>query len=769
MQKISSILYIRSCLIALSLGISIVSIFTRLPSLWLVLMVVVLLILLSLRWLTLRIVTCFALGVFWSTFYGHLGLDARLPETMAAQDLQVVGFVQEMPQNTDDGQRFLFTVEKIVSHPSLHLRKLSLSTYNTNLAFHAGDRWQLTARLKPPHGFKNRGGFDYEAWIFEQGIDAVGYVKQGKKIGQSFNFWALINVWREQLRDGINDLIPQSNFKGIITALIIGDGYQISSDQWRVFNRTSTSHLIAISGLHISMIAAFCFAFVCTIGKRLPISHLLLRFPLQKIAAIVALFVTIFYSLLTGMSIPTQRTLVMVVTSMMAIFLNKNIKPSYLLSAALVMVLLFDPLAVISAGFWLSFIAVAVLLFGLLGRVDLNTFVQWGRSQWIIFIGLIPVMGMCLHQLSLIGPIANLLAIPVISFLVTPLCLLGAFLMPLSSTGATYALTGCDFLLTYLWQWLSVLSHYDYASIAIPDVGLVGWILFSIGIGLLMLPHGIVGRYWGFLALIFLLIPYEVVPKNAAKINVLDVGQGLAVVVQTKHHTLVYDTGPRFSDKLDAGAAAVVPYLRYAGVSDIDTLVVSHADNDHSGGLSSVLENMNVNEFITGSPEKIAAQKACSNTQQWQWDGVLFEVLWPIKNEALSEKENNRSCVIKISVGQHALLLTGDIEKPVEQLLVEANYHQLQADLLIAPHHGSKTSSTDAFIKAVKPMEVVFSSGYMSRFGHPHADVVARYERNGVNWRNTADSGGIIYQLSEQGIKCIEEYRRAHPHYWDAP
>jgi competence protein ComEC len=264
-------------------------------------------------------------------------------------------------------------------------------------------------------------------------------------------------------------------------------------------------------------------------------------------------------------------------------------------------------------------------------------------------------------------------------------------------------------------------------------------------------------------------MPHDAVKNNTAKINILDVGQGLAVVVQTKQHTLVYDTGPRFSDTLDAGSAAVVPYLRYAGVSNIDMLVVSHADNDHSGGLSSVLESIDVDEFITGSPEKINAQKECSNTQQWQWDGVLFEVLWPTKNEALSEKENNRSCVIKISVGPHSFLLTGDIEKPVEQSLVMASGEKLQADLLIAPHHGSKTSSTDAFIKAVQPIEVVFSSGYLSRFGHPHADVVARYERNGVNWRNTADSGGIIYQLSEQGIKYVEEYRRAHPHYWDAP
>lgn len=769
MHKITPLNYKRRHLLAISAGIALVAYLPTLPNAWILLGVTCSLFLLGVRYSWFRLPTLFCFGLYWSTSYGVHGLAARLPMIDKPIDLEVVGFVQDIPQTTEQGQRFTFVVESTSQEKSLALRKLSLSTYTNDLLFHASQRAVLTVRIKPPGGFKNNGGFDYEAWLFEQGIDAVGYVKSAHFLDTSSNnSWAKVNLCREWLRDRIIQFIPESSYRGVISALTIGDGSAIDNEQWRVFNRTSTSHLIAISGLHISMIAAFCYAFVSFCGRRFLPSRFFTHIPLQKIAGSIALLVTIFYSLLTGMSIPTQRTLIMLSVSLAALLINQRVKPSVLLCIALCAVLLWDPLAVISAGFWLSFIAVGALLFGLTGRLGSHSLRQWCAAQWIIFVGLIPVMGLCLHQLSLIGPIANIAAVPMISFLVTPLCLLGALLSPVYPFGATQLWQGADFLLALLWRWLLPLSDFENATIMLPHKSVLQWILFSVGIFFLMLPRGWLGRWWGLLAFTLLLLPSPQVTEHGdAKISVLDVGQGLAVVVATREHVLIYDAGPRLSDKLDAGASAVVPYLRYEGISGVDKLIISHADNDHSGGMSSIMQDIEVAQVMTGSMAKIKADTSCDNSQRWEWDGVAFEILWPVDQAPPQDKENNQSCVLKISVGGHAALLTGDIEKPVEYALSTSLGSLLSSDLLIAPHHGSKTSSTLDFVRLVNPAEVVFSSGYLNRFGHPHPEVVNRYAQQGADWFNTAQTGGIIYRLSASGLAREAIFRESHKRYWD--
>ena len=474
----------------------------------------------------------------------------------------------------------------------------------------------------------------------------------------------------------------------------------------------------------------------------------------------------LFYTSLAGFAIPTQRALIMLAVVMGAVLINRSVKPFHLLGTALFLVLLYDPLAVMAAGFWLSFAAVGVILFAIQGRVGETKWSQWGRMQWVVAIGLLPMMLALFQQTSISAPLANMLAIPVIEIIIIPLTLLGVFSLPiLPDAFSNFLFQLAAWIMSKLWLALDYLARFDHTQWT-QHAPLV-WTLVcaTIGIVLLLAPRGWPARWTGIAWLLpmFLIRPAGPAPGELW-VTLLDVGQGLSAVARTEHHVLVFDTGPRFSARFDTGRAVVVPYLRNTGLENIDTLIISHADNDHIGGAQSVLKALPVKRILSSVPEQLTGAQHCQAGKGWRWDGVEFIMLNPLDQDL---SENNASCVLLIRSRHGNVLLTGDIEAEAENLLIARWRELLHADVLVAPHHGSKTSSTAQFIDAVHPRLVLLPVGYKNRYRHPHPDVLQRYTERDIPLLASPAQGAITVKLRPDAMD-ISGYRQDHKHYWFA-
>jgi competence protein ComEC len=553
----------------------------------------------------------------------------------------------------------------------------------------------------------------------------------------------------------------------VLIALAIGDQQAIDPDQWRLFARTGVSHLMSISGLHVTMVAGLFAALVSFCWRKS--EGLALALPAQKAAALAGFLAAFAYCLVSGFAVPAQRTLYMVGVVAAALWLGRATSASRVLAAALLVVLVLDPWAVLSPGFWLSFAAVAVIFHVSTGHTAKpHWLVQWGRVQWAVTVGLAPLMLVLFQQVSLVSPLANALAIPLVSFVVTPLALAGA-LLP--------------------FDWPLVLGH----AILEALMAALGWLaalpsamwqqhapapwtaaLALLGIAWLLLPRGFPARWLGgVLALpLFTVLP----PAPAAGelwITVLDVGQGLAVLARTQKHALLYDAGPAFNAFADSGSRVVLPYLRGEGIDRLDALVVSHDDRDHSGGAGSVLEGIPVAALWSSLPEGHAllagreAREPCVAGRGWEWDGVAFEFLHPGTGTGTgpAARANNRSCVLRIAAPGGRVLLTGDIERAAERELLQRAPALLPAEALLVPHHGSATSSSPEFVKEVAPRYAVFTVGYRNRFGHPRGDVLERYRSAGSTLLRT-DTGGAVEMRFAPGGSRIEQQRERARRYW---
>jgi len=707
-------------------------------------------------------------GFLWSLLTAHSILAVSLPPNLVGQDLLLEGRIASLPEINEYHVRFEFDVQRAwagetpVTIPG-HIR---LSWYRTDSILTAGETWRLQVRLKPPHGFRNPGGFDYEAWLYQHRIRATGYVRQADQNQRLATAWHYpLQRVRQAIRSQLNNALGDVPVKGIVLALVIGDRSAISASQWQQLQQTGTNHLMAISGLHIGLVAGLAFL----LGQRLwrYSGRGMLWLPAPKVGALLALIAAMAYAALAGFSIPTQRALIMVAVVMLALLRSRPVMPSRTLATALMLVLLFDPLAVLAGGFWLSFAAVGIIFYGLTGR--LGRLPRWRQSlrvQWWISVGLFPLLIVLFQRASLIAPLANLLAVPLVSLLVVPLALLGTGLLALSSSLAAGLLQlvacfmqGLMAILTWLANW--PLASWDGAAT-------FGWqgALAIAGVILLLAPRGLPARSLGLVLLLPLALGVPSgIPGGTARFTLLDVGQGLAVVVETRHHTLVFDTGPRFSPRFDTGEAVVVPYLRQRGWRRVDRLIISHGDTDHIGGAESLLTLLPVRAISSSVPEKLAAWPvtSCHRGQAWEWDGVRFIVLHPAADSTVTR--NDASCVLKVIAGEHAVLLTGDIEKAAEWRLLKEDPALLRANVLVAPHHGSNTSSTTPFIHAVNPAYVLFPVGYRNRFGFPRAPVIQRYQQAGVALLDTASAGAISFSLG-QGTLQPSLYRHTARRYW---
>ncbi len=723
------------------------------------------------RWAALALA-----GFLWALLHAHWLLARELPHDLEGVDVQVVGRVAGLPERDGERLRFLFDVETLTRQGRSYRTpgRIRLSWYRDAPPLTSGETWRLQVRLKRPRGYRNPGGFDYERWLFSAGIRATGYVRVHADNGHLADAWrgrAGVDAVRARGVAAMSRLLPDAAGRGVLAALGLGYRGDIDDAQWTVLRRTGTSHLVAISGLHVGLVAGLVFLLVRAGWARWPRAALWLAAPRAEAAA--AVLGALGYAALAGFSIPTQRALIMVTVVMGAVLAARALRPARTLFVALALVLAWDPGALLGVGFWLSFAAVGVILWTLVGeRGGRPAWRRWVSVQGAVTLGLFPLLALAFGQVSLVAPLANLLAIPWVGFVVVPLTLAGVVFLPLSDTLAGLLLHGAHVALSALWPLLEGLADLPVALWQLPEPPLWTLPLAAAGVLALLLPRGIPLRALGAVMLmpVALVAAHPGPPAQGFRLTLLDVGQGLAMVVRTARHTLVYDTGPGFASGFDTGAAVVVPYLRSVGVQHVDRLLVSHGDSDHSGGVASVLAALPV-EDLRRAPQPGEALHAdnCQAGQRWVWDEVEFAVLNPVAGFDDPQEENDHSCVLRIRAGGHAALLTGDIERRAEVGLVRRDREALSADLVVMPHHGSATSSTRAFVAAVRPRLAWVSSGYANRWGFPKPEVVLRYREVGAEVWDSARYGALEISVDpRRGLSAPRRWRLEARHYWNA-
>lgn len=707
-------------------------------------------------------------GVLWALLHAHWALASGLAPSLEGRDVLLEGRVASLPESRERAVRFIFDADTVryageeVSGP----RRVRLSWYGAGPPLVIGERWQLVVRLKRPNGYSNPGGFDYEAWLLRQRIRATGYVREAELNRRLAPAPRSIGHWRQQLSTHIGAALDPHPMRGVVEALAIGERSGIDPVQWQILNRTGTSHLVAISGLHIGLVAGLVFFLARWIWACS--AWLSLRFPAQRAAAAAAAAAALGYAAMAGFSLPTQRALIMVAVVMAALFWQRAARPGRTLSLALVAVLVLDPLAVLAPGFWLSFGAVATILYAMSGRLGRGPwFKQWGRVQWVIALGLFPALVIFFQQASLVAPLANLAAVPAVSFVIVPLVLVGAVLLfPLPWAGKALLTLAAE-AMDLLWQGLVWLSQLPFATWA-GSASTPALAAAVLGMLVLLAPRGLAGRWIGGVLCLPLLLTDAPRPASGqAWFTLLDVGQGLAAVVRTREHVLVYDTGPRFSASFDTGAAVVVPFLRREGIQQLDRLVISHGDNDHRGGAASLLQAYPTGTVLSADPGRIEAVAArpCTAGERWSWDGVSFAFLHPPADPAWAAG-NDRSCVLRVEAGKDVLLLTGDIERAAEWRLL-GSAEPLTADVLVAPHHGSETSSGREFVAAVDARYALFPVGYRNRWDFPRPAVVERYRERGSVLLDSARHGAIGFRLgAAEGLGAPSLHRPDTRRYW---
>jgi competence protein ComEC len=704
-------------------------------------------------------------GMVWVVSWGFWQSGGQLPSALEGQDINLRGIVTGLP--VGDKSRIKFDLNVLSSEQSAVPEKIRLNWYNPPEAIKTGQHWQLTVRLKKPHGYANPGGFNYEQWLFIQDIGATGYVRsRSPEIRLMASKNKIFSAdWRQDFQALLARQIGGSPYYGIAEALVIGFKGDINAEQWQLFKKTGTIHLMVISGLHIGLIGAIVYFIVL---KGVTVFTCLSVAP-PRVAALVTIVAASSYAALAGFTIPTQRALIMLVAIMLSVIWQRHSRTFRVLFLALLVVVMINPLSTLSPGLWLSFLAVWLIQYVVTARLKPVGYLRSAiKVHFVLMIGLMPLLIAFFQQFSLLSPIANFVAVPLVTFWIVPLLLLAVITSLFSDTLGLFVFkfveVGFDFLLT----WLSFLAQRDFLVVHLANPNPVYWLLAILGAMVLMMPRGLSNRWLGVVLLGPLLwaVP-EKINRGEYRLTLLDVGQGLSAVVQTATHVLIYDTGARFSSG-DIGERVVIPFLRFNNLKHIDVLMVSHSDNDHSGGVQSIVNAMDVKSIVASEPKVWRGRQAsiCQQGQQWQWDGVTFSVLSPgIKRFSSG---NNNSCVLKISSSSGSVLLPGDIELQREILLTKQQREQLKVDVLIAPHHGSNTSSSEEFLSAVSPRWVLIPAGYRNRFKLPRHEVLERYHRYGISAFNVSKTGALTVDFRADKF-YLSAYREHQKRCYESP
>ncbi|GAB2655876.1 DNA internalization-related competence protein ComEC/Rec2 [Arenimonas aestuarii] len=717
------------------------------------------------RWLGAGLV-----GVGLACAHGAHSLSLRLPDALSGTELRLRGYVTGLPEAGEHARRFAFTVET-GEGPAAALagRRLQLGWYvrpgESLPAIQAGSRWQLTVRLRPPRGVLNPGGFDLERRALERRLAATGYVVEGQRRGPPATLQVL-DRRREALSAAISEAVPDARAR-FVQALALGDTRGLVDHDWAVLRATGLTHLIAISGFHVGLVAGFGALLGQGLWRLLP--FLARRWPRPLGTAVLALALSLAYTALAGFALPTVRTALMIAVVVLARLLRRPQGNGQSLALATIAVLLADPLAVLSPGFWLSYLGVAWLLWCLPAGPGQGWWRPFVGAQAVAMLGLLPVGAWFFSQASLPAPLVNLVGIPWISLGVVPLALLGLLLHPLHESAAALAWQAAATLMHWLWLGLEWVAGWPAALAWLPEPAPASLVLALAGAFWLLLPRGVPGKPLAALLFLPLLWPAMDRPgPGEADLLMVDVGQGLSLVVLTQRHVLLYDAGPAPPRGMDFGEAAVLPALRALGVRHLHALVISHGDNDHAGGVDAVRAGLPVGRIIAPAAWARPGMQACLAGQGWHWDGVEFTWLHP--TPGFPYLRNDSSCVLRIEAAGQVALLPGDIGRHVEARLARLPARQVRSDVLVVPHHGSDTSSSLDFLAAVRPTLGLLPVGHHNRFGLPNQIVLDRYDRYGTPLLDSAASGAVRLRLGRSGVQVLERLRADRPRYWrDAP
>ena len=725
----------------------------------------------------------------WAVGWGIYQTNRSLPPEWEGQDLLVEGYIQDIPVEDEVRARFTYKLTQIIDAPHSEasvpvIRKIAVSWYDRpeEAKLRPGQVWRLKLRLRRPYSFMNPGGFDYEGWMMRQKISAIGYVR-----GEYELLHTRRSSWLSQARWRIFNHIRESDIqaKGFIAGLMLGERSLISRQENLILRRSGIAHLMAISGLHLSMVGGASFLLCLAILSFISGYIRRINSPLPLAASIALVFIWI-YAFWTGLSLPTQRAAIMFSFFLGAIIRKRFFRLWTVYFLAMAAVLIIDPLAGIGGGFYLSFGAVALVLLSVKYLIP-HIKPEWLRRdgtkplsytfdlviiQLVLSLGLVPLGLIFFNEFSLIGIVINLIAIPLTSFIIMPWILianLGLVVAPYSYSDLLLQPLGS--FIAWFYSGLEFINQQYYGILTLPSPE-----IFAIGlaiIAIIILIWGI--RPYNYLLALALFLP-SIFPQQTnintgeAKINFLDVGQGLAVHVQTSNHNLIYDTGASFSSGNNMGELVIVPYLKSQGIREIDSLIISHEDKDHSGGMLGILKaikvgelRLNFDEDLLDSSEIIKPRRVdtCYEGTKWKWDGISFSIIHPAI-EAKYKNRNDYSCVLLIEAEDNSVLLAGDITAKIERKLALNK----QVEILQVPHHGSKSSSSVKFISSIAPQNAVFSAGYRNPFRHPAREIVARYEEQGsANWI-TWREGRLSFQISRDGLKHLDSYRKTHKRYW---
>jgi competence protein ComEC len=758
--------------LTLLLGVLAVQWLPRLPpqAAWIVLALVA--VAAAWRWPRASWLACAALGAAWAGWRGGGAMQARLPPAWEGRDFAVVGRVEGLPVRGETATNFVLAAERVWldGRPLAWHGRLRLAWYDR------GSRraplplpcqgWHLRLRLKRPRGLVNPGGADGERSALERGIVATGYVREDAGNAALGPPPRCIDGVRDAVARRIDRCVGDARAAAFLKAFTVGDIRGLGPHEWEVARANGIPHLIAISGFHVSVaaIAGIWFARLLYFGC--PACGLYLPRPQAQAAA--ALLVAAAYSALAGFGLPTVRSLLMIAVVALARCARRQVGGGTSLALALVAILLADPLAVLSAGFWLSFVGVAFLMCCLeaQGRGAAAFLRELSIGQLVMTIALLPLTLWFFGEASLVGALSNLIAVPLVSFVIVPLALLGMVMLGACPPLATPVFRLAAWLVEGHWWLLERMAAWPGAHWFLPEVQPWALALAVLGAWWLFLPRGIPLRGCGALLFLPLLWPPAGLPATGAfRLWMLDVGQGLSIVLRTRHHALVFDTGARYPSGFDLGEATVLPSLHALGIDRLDLLMVSHGDNDHAGGAGAVANAFPRAGRLAGEPERMPVPMAgCRAGQGWVWDGVRFTVLYPQDRGA--GRANDHSCVLLVEGHGGRALLTGDIGARVESVLAGALADGTPLVLQVA-HHGSRTSSGERFVRAAQPALGLVSAGWRNRFGHPHPAVVARYARLGVPLLNTAERGAIQVDFPADGpprVTALWRERRAR--YW---
>ncbi len=725
------------------------------------------------------------LGFVYAAWLAQGRLAVELASADEGRDVEIVGVIAGLPSPNERGVRFEFVVEQVATAGVSVPPRLSLAWYSPTASVVPGERWSFVVRLRRPHGALNPGGFDLEAWLFERNLRAGGYVRERpapqRLAPMVWRAAAAIDRARAELRAGLQSRLGDYRFGGVLIALVLGDQRAIAEADWQLFNRTGISHLVSISGLHITMISGLLALLVGGLWRRWP--RTLAIAPVQIAAAAAAVLAAFGYCLLAGWGVPAQRTFFMLATVAAAVWLRLGTRPATTLALAAAAVCLLDPWAVLAPGFWLSFGAVAAILMSVQGRAAAREHgwrpklrEAW-RVQLAVTLALLPLTAALFQQVALVSIVANAVAIPLVSLMVTPLALLaGLFVLlpePLPALAMPCLAIG-NVILVGLHSFLTTLSAPAWTSLTLPAQPAWTLALALAGVAWLLAPPGWPLRWAAAVWLLpMLLWPPQRPAAGELWVTALDVGQGTAVLIESDRHILLYDTGPRYGGGADAGGRIVAPYLRWRGIDAVDLLVVSHLDSDHSGGVASILAGTRVATLLTSVAPTHAwlrgasAVRRCEAGQHLVLGEMRIDVLRPLPADYGEPRlpSNAASCVLRVRLGTHRLLLTGDLPARQEAELV-GRESDLAVDWLSVPHHGSRGSSTEALLQATRPRWASVQAGYRNRFGHPDAQVLARYVARGVHVVRSDESGAAQWRFHADGAVDLHRWRASAHRYW---